>query len=153
MSFSIRAYEPADHIGVSRLIEDVLAEFGFKPSMGGLERDLAELRERYGGTRAGFWVATRADAVIGTVAVRPKDSLTCELKRLYVRADFRGYGLGQALYEQAESFARAAGYSRIFLDSSRRFGKAHRLYERNGFLLLSQLHNEWEDNEYEKHLT
>ena len=85
--------------------------------------------------------------------MRPKQNRTCELKRLYVRADRRGYGLGQALYEHAEAFARRAGYDRIWLDSSRRFGKAHRLYERNGFVLVERLDNEWEDNVYERSLT
>ncbi len=152
MSSQVRPYAPADHAAVCQLINEVLAEFGFKPHLGGLERDLAELQERYGGARAGFWVATDNDKVVGTVAVRKKDASTCELKRLYVRTDFRGQGVGQLLYEHAEAFARAAGYTRIFLDSSRRFGKAHRLYERNGFVLLAEIDNEWEDNEYEKQL-
>ncbi|MGO8998187.1 MAG: hypothetical protein ACLQVI_33115 [Polyangiaceae bacterium] len=40
----------------------------------------------------------------------------------------------------------------IWLDSSRRFGKARRLYERNGFVLLEEIDNDWEDNVYEKPL-
>jgi GNAT superfamily N-acetyltransferase len=55
-------------------------------------------------------------------------------------------------YAHAEAFARAAGYQAIWLDSSRRFGKARRLYERNGFVLLEELDNDWEDNVYEKRL-
>src|SRR5688572_15143026 len=142
MSVAIRKYAPADHGAVCRLIEAVLAEFGFPLNMGGLAQDLRDIDERYGTGHvgraggAGFWVAERDGDVVGTVAIRPKAARTCELKRLYVRADLRGTGLGQALYEHAEKFARAAGYARIWLDSSRRFGKAHRLYERNGFTLL-----------------
>jgi GNAT superfamily N-acetyltransferase len=137
---------------VCQLIIDVLGEFGFSSNMGGLEQDLRELAERYGSQRAGFWVAESAGVVVGTVAIRPKDATTCELKRLYLRAGFRGSGLGQVLYDRAEAFARAAGYTRIWLDSSRRFGKAHRLYARNGFTLLEELDNDWEDNVYEKYL-
>jgi GNAT superfamily N-acetyltransferase len=84
--------------------------------------------------------------------VRPKEGATCEIKRLYLRADLRGAGLGQALYEHAERFARAAGYARIWLDSSRRFARAHRLYRRNGFVLVESLDNDWEDDVYEKTL-
>lgn len=156
MALDIRRYEPADHPAVVRLITDVLAEFGFPLSMGGLEQDLRELDDRYRSGRAGFWVATRDAAIVGCVAVRPKagaDAATCELKRLYLRPDCRGSGLGQALYEHAEAFARAAGYQRIWLDSSRRFGRAHRLYERNGYTLLERLDNDWEDNVYEKRLS
>ena len=148
----IRAYREQDHAAVVRLVRDVLGEFGFAAHVGGAERDLAALAERYGGARAGFWVAEVEGAVVGTVGIRPKDGDTCELKRLYLRADRRGTGLGQALYAHAEAFARAAGYRRIWLDSSRRFGRAHRLYERNGFVLRATLDNEWEDNVYDKDL-
>lgn len=83
-----------------------------------------------------------------TLTIRLKEQDTCELKRLYVRAERRGSGLGQALYAHAESCARRAGYARVWLDSSRRFGRAHRLYERNGFVLVERLDNEREDNFY-----
>jgi putative acetyltransferase len=158
----IRAYRDSDLAGVRRLVEAVLTEFGFAHTVGGIERDLQQIAARYGaraGGAGGFWVADSDGAIVGTVAVRPKDgdgdgeAGTCELKRLYLDPGWRGRGLGQALYEHAESFARAAGYRRIWLDSSRRFAKAHRLYARNGFVLLEQLDNDWEDNVYEKRLT
>ena len=151
----IRAYQASDLAAVRHLVESVLTEFGFAPSIGGVERDLQEIGERYGsrdGLAAGFWVAESDGALVGTVAVRPKGPGTCELKRLYLDPGWRGRGLGQALYDHAEAFARASGYQRIWLDSSRRFSRAHRLYERNGFTLLEQLDNDWQDNVYEKRL-
>jgi putative acetyltransferase len=74
------------------------------------------------------------------------------VKRLYLHPGQRGKGLGQALYAHAEAFARAAGYRAIWLDSSRRFAAAHRLYERNGFVLIEHVPNEWDDAVYEKRL-
>ena len=153
MTLQLRPVEPRDRAIVARLVGEVLAEHGFTLAMGGLERDLAEAHERYAGGRAGFWVAEVDGEVVGTVAVRPKDDRVCEIKRLYLRADQRGRGLGQTLYEHAERFAREAGYEAIWLDSSRRFAKAHKLYARNGFVLLEQIDNDWEDNVYEKRLT
>ena len=129
-----------------------LHEFGFAAEVGGLEVDLAEIERRYRGDRAGFWIAEQDSRLVGSVAVRPRDELTCELKRLYVSPESRGSGLGQKLYAHAEAFARTAGYRRIWLDSSRRFAQAHRLYRRNGFTLIAELKNDWEDNVYEKHL-
>jgi hypothetical protein len=55
----IRALEVADVQAVTELVVDVLAEFGFAAQVGGIERDLQELRDRYRGTTAGFWVARR----------------------------------------------------------------------------------------------
>jgi len=152
MAIRIRKYERSDRAAVTQLVGGVLAEHGFGTAIGGLERDLEEAHERYAGERAGFWVAENDGGIVGTVAVRPKAPRTCELKRLYLRADQRGQGVGQALYAHAERFAREAGYETIWLDSSRRFAKAHALYARNGFVLLEQIDNDWEDNVYEKRL-
>jgi GNAT superfamily N-acetyltransferase len=150
MTVRIRPIEPSDHAVVADLVAVVLSEHGFTQAMGGLEEDLRDAHARYADARAGFWVAEQDGAIVGTIAVRAKATHTCEIKRLYLRADKRGAGLGQALYEHAERFARAAGYERIWLDSSRRFTRAHRLYERNGYVLVAQVDNDWEDNVYEK---
>jgi putative acetyltransferase len=146
----IRDLEEADLPAVQALVERVLGEFGFTAQVGGVERDLREARDRYGGRAAGFWVADEGGEVVGSVAVRPRDGATCELKRLYLLPERRGTGLGQRLYEHAEAFARSAGYERIWLDSSRRFARAHGLYRRNGFVLVASLDNDWEDDVYEK---
>jgi GNAT superfamily N-acetyltransferase len=152
VSVRIRRLDAADLPAVRRLVEEVLGEFGFSAQVGGVDGDLAAVRERYGGGQAGFWVADDGGLVVGTVAVRPREGRTCELKRLYLRPERRGEGLGQRLYDHAEAFARAAGYTRIWLDSSRRFGRAHALYRRNGFRLVESLDNDWEDDVYEKDL-
>ena len=151
MTLHIRAIAPSDTTAVASLVEAVLAEYGFAASVGGVREDLAAL-ERYGRGGAGFWVAELDGRIVGTVAIRPKQGATCELKRLYVLSEARGHGVGRALYAHAESFARTAGYDRIWLDSSRRFREARRLYERSGFSLLEEKDNEWEDNVYEKQL-
>jgi putative acetyltransferase len=148
----IRPYRADDEPAVRALVAEVLAEFGFAHAVGGVTQDLAEIAARYGSGAAGFWVADDGGEVVGTVAIRPKEGRTCELKRLYLRPDRRGTGLGQRLYDEAERFARAAGYDTIWLDSSRRFGKAHRLYRRNGFTLVASLDNDWEDDVYEKRI-
>lgn len=152
MPATIRAYDPADYGQVRALVESVLVEYGFGRTLDSVDRDLREIALRYAAPRGGFWVADDGGVVVGTVAVRPKEERVCELKRLYLLPGRRGAGLGQALYQHAETFARAAGYAMIWLDSSRRFTLAHRLYERNGFVLREQLANEWEDNVYEKAL-
>ena len=148
----IREMRPEDLSAVAELVVTTLAEFGFSSQIGGVQCDLRDALERYCAPTGGFWVVDDAGVVAGTVAIRPKEGQTCELKRLYVRPDRRGHGLGQRLYEHAERFARAAGYERIWLDSSRRFAAAHKLYVRNGFALLESLDNDWEDDVFEKAL-
>jgi putative acetyltransferase len=148
----IRRYEPRDEVAVWSLIETTLREFGFGANVGGALRDLENASVTYGGDRAGFWVAEEDGQILGTIAIRPKENASCELKRLYVSASARGRGMGSALYAHAEAFARNAGYEKIWLDSSRKFTAARKLYEKNGFVLVEELDNDWCDNVYEKNL-
>ncbi len=172
----IRPFRDDDFAAVLELVTTTLTEYGFPPNVAGnVEQDL---KTNYRGPRAGFWIAEIDGELVGTIAIRPKVDRdgglrppspreaapriaplrsaildrTCELKRLYVHKSARGQGVGRALYAHAEAFARAAGYDRIWLDSSRRFTEARRLYERNGFTLTSELDNDWHDNVYEKRL-
>jgi len=139
----IRRVEARDRDAVFALVASVLGEYGFSSPEERVARDVEH---------ADFWVAELEGEVAGTVAVRPKEGKTCELKRLYVSRAARGRGVGRALLAHAESVARAAGYEKIWLDSSRRFVEARRLYEKNGFVLVEELDNDWCDNVYEKTL-
>jgi GNAT superfamily N-acetyltransferase len=56
-----------------------------------------------------------------------------EIKRMYIRPEFRGRGLGRGILEALLSAARDIGYSNVRLDSARFMGAAHALYRSAGF--------------------
>lgn len=72
--------------------------------------------------------------IAGLVAMRPIDPFAAEMKRLYVRSDRQGDGLGRALAEALIASARERGYSRLRLDTLPSMERAAALYRKLGFV-------------------
>lgn len=122
----------AEHTGGFRaLVADTLAEFGFTADPE-LDPDLADPASTY----EALWVAVRGERVAGSVAFRRLGPAAVELKRMYLRPEERGRGLGQRLLDMALLWAREHGIHRITLDTTERMVAAVRLYERYGFVHL-----------------
>jgi ribosomal protein S18 acetylase RimI-like enzyme len=85
-------------------------------------------------------LACEGDRVAGCVAIHPLSDGDCEIKRLYVRPDFRRRGLAIALMRAAEEFARSYGYGSVYLDTKSRMVEAIALYERLGYEHIPPYH-------------
>src|ERR1035437_1890890 len=88
------------------------------------EQELAGLPGDYAPPRGRLSIAEGA----GCVALRPIDDETCEMKRLYVRPEYRGTGLGRRLIVAIIEEARGIGYARMRLDTMPKMDSAQRLY-------------------------
>ncbi|MFT3719077.1 GNAT family N-acetyltransferase [Pseudorhodoferax sp.] len=99
--------------------------------------ELAGLPGDYAAPRGALLLALVDDAVAGCCALRPLEDVdypnACEMKRLYVRKAFRGFGLGRMLAESAMDAARRAGYGCVLLDTLDEMETARALYEDLGF--------------------
>lgn len=103
----------------------------------GFEQELAGLPGEYGPQRGTLLLALVDGSPAGCCALRPLDAVdypnAAEMKRLYVRKPFRGFGLGRQLAEAALDAARQRGYSCVLLDTLSDMEAARALYVELGF--------------------
>ena len=92
------------------------------------EDEIRDLRKKYGPPDGRLYLASLDGRAAGCAALRRLDGACCEMKRLYVRPQYRGSRVGEALED-----ASAAGYRHMRLDTFPFMESALRLYRRYGF--------------------
>lgn len=112
------------------LLREYWTSFGFTPCFQGFDEELEALPGEYAPPRGLLLLAPGA----GCVAVRPLEGMA-EMKRLYVRPQARGKGLGKRLAQAALAHGRERGFTRMVLDTMpAQMAEAVALYRSMGFL-------------------
>jgi ribosomal protein S18 acetylase RimI-like enzyme len=95
--------------------------------------ELASLPGQYALPDGRLYLATVDGAAAGCIALRKVNETRCEMKRLYVRENFRGLKLGRQLAQKVIDDARTAGFQELVLDTYHFLTNAIRMYEKMGF--------------------
>jgi putative acetyltransferase len=106
------------------------------------EKELAGLPGVYAEPQGAILLAIAEDKPAGCVALKPlkpsravePGESACEMKRLWVRPEFRGQSVGMALAEELIEHARKLGYTAMYLDTvPDAMRSANRVYQKLGF--------------------
>ncbi len=131
---TLRAATNDDCPAIASLVHTVLAEYGLNHEPSGADGDLGDVEFFYA-KRGGRFDVLENDRgeIIGCVGLYPVDTHSIELRKMYLRQDARGRGLGKKLLDHAVKTARELGYKRITLETASVLKEAIKLYTKYGF--------------------
>ena len=128
---------PEDMHAVRQIFQEYADSLNIDLKFQGFETELAHLPGEYSEPRGQILLARVDGSIAGCCALRPLDDCdypnAAEMKRLYVRKAFRGFGLGRELAEASLDAARRAGYACVLLDTLDEMESARALYTDLGF--------------------
>jgi len=102
---------------IRELFLEYAQSLGFSLCFQSFDQELASLPDDYAPPNGRLLLAISKGNPAGCVALHKLDQDICEMKRLYVRSQYRGKGLGRELAERVIAEARQLGYKKLRLDT------------------------------------
>ena len=97
------------------------------------DAELEHLETKYGLPYGRLYIAYYDNKLAGCIGLRKIEEQNCEMKRLYVRSEFRGKRIGNRLVQQIISDAKQIGYTHMLLDTLPFLQSAIHMYKQYGF--------------------
>lgn len=127
-------FEPKEHLNTIReLFKAYQASLNFDLCFQNFDEELAELPGDYAPPEGRLLLAVVKLDIVGCVGLRKLSEGICEMKRLYVKPEFRGLGIGRSLSIAIIEEARKIGYAVMRLDTVPWMREAISLYRSLGF--------------------
>ncbi len=139
MDASFRLESAYDDLEVIRTLfkEYVTVELqenlGVDISFQDFEEELEHLVKKYPQDSSGLFLITYKGNVAGCIAYYPLSPTAIEIKRLYIRPEYRGYGLSKKAIGGLLTHAKRRGYTQAYCDTLKRLKAANKLYRKMGF--------------------
>lgn len=128
-----RRATPDDGPAVRELVFSILKERGL-PTDAHTDADLGDIYGHYFAAGGDFRVlTTEAGEIVGSIGLKPVDKRTIELRKMYLRPEYRGHHHGKRMLEWAITRSRELGHKRITLETAAVLKEAIALYTSHGF--------------------
>lgn len=122
-----------DMLKIRELFREYQEWLGVDLCFQNFEEELADLPGTYAPPTGAIFLAIEISDIMGCIGIRPRVTNEAELKRLYVRPNHQGCGIGKQLFLAAMSEAKVMGYTSIVLDTLPTMQTAKSLYINYGF--------------------
>ena len=128
-----RAHTTEDVLTAKTLFQEYSESLDFDLGFQNFDEELSNFPGQYSPPDGRLYLARYASRAVGCVGLRKFEKRICEIKRLYVKPDFRGKAVGRNLAKKAIEAAKIIGYEYIRLDTLPSMESANRLYRSLGF--------------------
>lgn len=94
--------------------------------------ELEHLKDKYGMPAGRLYLAYCGGKTAGCIGLKKLDEDNCEMKRLYVRPEFRGRKIGGLLIQKTIADVKTIGYKHMLLDTLPFLESAVHMYKKWG---------------------
>ena len=127
---------------IEQLLKDYLTELGRDLSFQNVAAEFYDLKSKYLPPNGRLLCAqTDNGEIVGCVAYHKHNDQRCEMKRLYVKPDYRKNNAGSFLVDEIIELARQDGYSEMVLYTIKPLQSAIRIYQKVGFMETEPYYN------------
>ncbi len=137
MNIVIRPILSDDDFEIANIIQSVGREFGaIGEGFGPSDAEVLAMSQHYNPEqKSQYWIASLDGKIIGCGGIAPfaLSDCCCELRKLFILPEARGFGIGKQLMNIALDTAREFGYAQCYLDTLANMQAAIALYEKFGF--------------------
>lgn len=134
----IRKARDGDESKVLGLVKEVLNSYGLELNPTDEDLDITDIAKYYTKNNGDFEVIEFKGSIIGSYGIYKIDSDTCELRKMYLKQNFQGLGLGNIMIENSFKIAKSLSYKKITLQTNSVLYKAIKLYKKYGFEELDE---------------
>jgi len=137
-----RKIKKEDNPVISRIIKEVLTEFGADPKTTMLGDPIADIMyQQYLDINSVYYVAILDGEIVGGCGIKQlstSEPALCELQRMYLLKKARGLAIGKTLIEMCLQKAKEFGFTKVYLETISNMIAAQSLYKKYGFTEINE---------------